>query len=669
MITTIAKEILPQINDLVKLIQERKLAILCGAGISINPPSNLPSVIAIRKAIIGKLVTQYQLDNNIRMKLEGRIDDEKNKSNPQQLQYPFEAFIQTVDTHAPILSRLLKIFNSGLPNKNHILLAHLIKNGYIRELMTTNFDSKIEEALEKPLATGGYGGKKGIDFRVFSKESEFLKLNCSSKKLPIILKVHGTLEDRESIRATLESVSKREMREARTQILRYFFQESEHDILILGYSVSDEFDINPVLRSLKSQNRIFIIKHMRKDSNEKPRIYSLADPFQSFKGIIIKCNTDEVVDYIWNKFVKKTCEKTVVTEDWTHIMEEWAQSLHEWQRLFLMGLIFENIYDYSNAEKLYKESLSISKTSGNQSNMCRSLHQLATIKTKSGKYAEARKRYTESLQIKKQLKDQHAIATSLYELGNLSYLRGQYEEAEDLFKQSLIIFDELNTQSRKASSLNGLAMIQTERGDYDEAEKVYTQSLQIFQNLGEQSNIGFTLFQLARIQQEQGNYEEAEKKYIQSSEVFQKIGNESERVSSIGQLALIQSKRGDYDGAEKLYKQTLDISNRLGDQHAIATSLHQLGNLSYLRGQYEEAEDLFKQSLKIRERIGDQKGLLVNFGSLANLEEKRKKFNDAFTYYQKVLKLSQKIGLKKYELRAKDCLRRIAFLSRNQKKT
>jgi len=668
MIATIAKEVLPQIKELVKLVQERKLAVLCGAGISINPPSNLPSAMAIRKAIIEKLVAYDRLDNNIRI----RLVDKKNKCHLQQLQYPFEAFIQTVDTHAPILSRLLKIFNSGEPNKNHILLANLIKNGFVRELMTTNFDSKIEDALEKPLAAGGGGGKKGIDFEVFSKESEFLnflELSRSSKKMPIILKVHGSLEDKESIRATLESVSKRELREARTQILRYFFQESEHDILILGYSLSDEFDINPVLRSLKSKNRIFIIKHLRNDSNEKPRVCSLDDPFKKFKGMIIKCNTDEVIDYIWSKFVKKTWEKTTVTEDWTQIIEEWNRGLTVWQRSFLMGLIFENINDYSNAEKLIKQSLSISKDSGNQSNLCRSLHQLATIQTKRGEYAKAKKLYTQSLRIKKRLKDQHAIATSLHQLANLSYLRSQYEEAEDLFKQSLDIRERINEQGRKAISLNSLAMIQTERGDYDEAEKVYTQSLQIFQNLGEQSNIGFTLFHLARIQQERGNYEEAEKRYTQSSEVFRKIGNESGMAISIGQLALIQAKRGNYDEAEKLFKQTLDISNNLGDQHAIATSLHQLANLSYLRSQYEEAEDLFKQSLDIRERIGDQKGLIICFGSLANLAEKRKKFHNAITYYKKALKLSQKIGLKKYEQRAKDCLRRIAFLSRSQNKT
>jgi len=120
--------------------------------------------------------------------------------------------------------------------------------------MTTNFDSKIEEALKKSFVDRNERGKEGIDFEVFSKESDFLnflKTKPLGKKIPMIMKVHGTVEDKESIRATLESVSKRELREARTQILRHFFQESEHDILILGYSLSDEFDINPVLRSLE----------------------------------------------------------------------------------------------------------------------------------------------------------------------------------------------------------------------------------------------------------------------------------------------------------------------------------------------------------------------------------------------------------------------------------
>jgi len=130
-ITSIAKEVLPQIKEVVNLIQERKLAVLCGAGISINPPSNLPSAIAIRKEIIKNLVKDYDnLDKTTRKKLEGRSVDEKNKKkkcHPQQSDFPFEAFIQTVDKHAGILSRLLKRFNTGQPNQNHILLAILSK--------------------------------------------------------------------------------------------------------------------------------------------------------------------------------------------------------------------------------------------------------------------------------------------------------------------------------------------------------------------------------------------------------------------------------------------------------------------------------------------------------------------------------------------------------------
>ena len=38
-----------RLNEIIQLIQERKLAIFYGAGISISPPSNLPSGGMLRK--------------------------------------------------------------------------------------------------------------------------------------------------------------------------------------------------------------------------------------------------------------------------------------------------------------------------------------------------------------------------------------------------------------------------------------------------------------------------------------------------------------------------------------------------------------------------------------------------------------------------------------------
>ena len=66
-----------------------------------------------------------------------------------------------------------------------------------------------------------------------------------------IYKIHGSISDLDSIRTTISYVSSKVMVEARTHILRQFFEENDNDILILGYSGSDHFDINQVIKEIK----------------------------------------------------------------------------------------------------------------------------------------------------------------------------------------------------------------------------------------------------------------------------------------------------------------------------------------------------------------------------------------------------------------------------------
>ena len=348
-------------QEIVNLIQERKLAIVCGAGISITPPSNLPSARDLRMAIIRKIINVGSLDTGIRISLEDGVIKEKGieasiKNEANKYFYPFESFIQTVDENAPILDTLVELFKLGEPNKNHTLFAELIKKGYVKELFTTNFDSKIEEALELHEDLKKFSRRD--NFKVLSSESEFKKVDWGLN-VPVIYKVHGTVSDKNSIRTTLVTVSRRELVEARVRVIRHFFQESKHDILILGYSASDEFDINPILRDLQSNNRIFMIKHLRKNSKENHGVFQLMDPFKGFKGKIIRCNTDDLVTFIWDRVVQKPWVKSVSSNEWKRVIVRWGKGLSKENRLFTAAKVLWQIKEYGLSERLCKQGLNL----------------------------------------------------------------------------------------------------------------------------------------------------------------------------------------------------------------------------------------------------------------------------------------------------------------------
>lgn len=588
------------LEQLVERIGIEEVAIFCGAGISKNPPSNLPLARDLRKSIVESLIDVNIFEEEVRRKLEGGLGE-------RGIRYPLEAFLQTVDANAPFIDTLIEIYRLGKPNKNHVLFSELMKNGYVKEIMTTNFDTKIEEALESSFEYSGELWSEGVDFNVFYEESQFLKADLEHLKAPALFKVHGTIRNRESIRATLEAISRRKLREARAKIVRHFFKEAEHDILIVGYGVEDEFDINPVLRGLKSRNRVFLVEHPKNEA--KLGVFKLEgrDPFKGFEGWFICYDTDYIIDYIWRNLIEKPWRKyEQANEEWEKPVKDWSQNLQEPIRFFTLAAILQGIQEYEMSEKFYTLCLEAFKKDDNQTGVAASLHQLAMIQQYRGNYSEAEKLYSQKLSISEELGDRPGIVKALNQLAKIKSLKGDYKEAEKLYRRSLSISEELRDWSGIATLLNNLANIKFLEGNYSEAETLYKQSLRIRQDLGDQYGIATSLHQLAMIQHYMKNYNEAENLYRQSLQISQSLGNQSGIAHSLHGVAAIQEDRGNYDEAERLYKQSLSIFENLGDQYEIAISFRELGRLKEQRGELDLAIEYYGKALELFIKMGQR---------------------------------------------------------------
>jgi len=126
-IPDIPEAVKAQLEELVERIREGKVAIFCGSGISIRPPSNLPSAISLREAILECLIDVSILDDKVRKRLvEGVVAERENGGSLNEgrgLHYPFEAFIQRLEENASIIETLAKMFRKGEPNRNHFFFS------------------------------------------------------------------------------------------------------------------------------------------------------------------------------------------------------------------------------------------------------------------------------------------------------------------------------------------------------------------------------------------------------------------------------------------------------------------------------------------------------------------------------------------------------------------
>ena len=210
--------------ELKESITVKQTVVFCGAGISRH--SGLPLANELVRYVLEMLnVLKEQTETIINSNL------------------PFEAFIETL-REASDIDRILDIFHLGIPNTNHILLAKLAKAKYLKTICTTNFDQLIERALQSE------GLVKGEDFQVFYKEDDFSHIDWDDDKIHLI-KIHGSVEDKDNMAVTLQQVAKQELSAQRMRVIEHIFSKgADQNVLVLGYSCSDVFDISPQIKAI-----------------------------------------------------------------------------------------------------------------------------------------------------------------------------------------------------------------------------------------------------------------------------------------------------------------------------------------------------------------------------------------------------------------------------------
>jgi tetratricopeptide (TPR) repeat protein len=545
------------LRDIIDSIKNKKMVIFYGAGISINSPSNLPSAIAIRKVIIKYVFGDTPIPIDARDRLELGYVRSQNVTS-QYLHLPFEAFLEDVIKHSSLFDTLVEIFRSGNPNKNHHLIAFLLMKGYVQVAITTNFDVKVEQVLENK------GWKKGRDFKVVFKESDFHATILDSTNIPTIIKVHGSVEDVTTIRTTISNIYRKEFLQTRSRLITHVFSELENDILMMGYSCSDEFDINPSLRSLQSPNQIYYLKHM--EQLIEPEIKPLSDPLTHFKGSLICYNTNYFVNRIWNEFISEEWVPSEEPSIWEEKIDDWGQSLIYVQKAGIVGDLLFSINEFIQAKTVLEQLLEV--------------------------YRDIYQEHDLSF----------GITLTLDRLGDIYDILQMNDEAEKANQENLEIKRKLQDNTREselgiAQSLHQLANNLQNRSEYDRAEQLFNESLALKEKWDDKIGISRTLHQLGLIRYHQERDDDAEDLFLRSISVKQEAGNLSGELHSHFALSNLYFRINKYASAEAGFQRCVQIGTMLGSQQIVAGSFHQLGLIKLFQNKDNEAEKLFNQSI------------------------------------------------------------------------
>lgn len=607
------------ISEIIKSLKAKELVLFCGAGISKN--SGLFLANEIKLHILKKLsICSEDIDEIMNSNL------------------PFEAFMEILLENSDN-SKILDAFKGGDPNTNHILIAKLAKNGYIKTIFTTNFDLLIEKALEKE------GLEKGRHFEIYFNEEQFLEVDFNNLNKISVFKIHGSIDDENSIRTTLKAVASMTLSDKRMDVIRYLFSTgNSKKVLILGYSCSDKFDIIPQIQSInENQKEITFVEHSDK---EKIKIEDIGikddtNPFKKFTGKRIRCDTDKFIKEIWISFQEILGEYEYIKSktEWKTYVEDWIKEMRDEKGLDTVGSILFKISNFNKSREYSKKALYISQKTGDDVRESICYNNLGNAHYGLSDFRKAIECHKKALSVAQKIGDDVRESIFYNSLGNAHFRLGDFKNANEYYNKSLETAKEIRDEEKESIGYMNLGVVCDRLGDFKSANEYYTKALKIKRDMGDKEgeslcymNIGVVCYCLS-------NFNKSKEYYGKSLEIAKEIGNRIIESGCYTNIGNTYAKLCDFKKAIGYYEKSLEIAKEIANKTEEPECYRGLGNVYCALGDFKKAIEYYEKSLVIAKEISDKVGESEGYKNLGDAHYNLKNFKKSIEYYLKAEKI------------------------------
>lgn len=221
--------------------------------------------------------------------------------------------------------------------------------------------------------------------------------------------------------------------------------------------------------------------------------------------------------------------------------------------------------EYEQAQTCLQEGLALGGKHGQAEHLSDALVHLGAIARKQGNWAQARAHLTESLAIARQAGNQNKIANALHNLAWVDIRQGAYREARVQLAESRMLYQAQDNRSGLADVLNGLGTVALNLGEYDETRQLYQESLAIFHEVGDRPGESAALVNLGEAARRQGDYTAARNYYETALRIDHEIGDELLAAMTLGNLGHTSLACQDYAAAEEYYRKGLQAALEIND--------------------------------------------------------------------------------------------------------
>lgn len=569
------------VKDIAKRISEHNTSIFCGAGISYH--SGLPLASELVKKILAVLDIKeadalFILNSNI----------------------PFEFFIETIRNEVSV-DGILEIFSKGEPNTNHELIAELVKQGFIKTIITTNFDLLIEKALENK------GLKQGIQFEVYSTEVEFGKVNWKDEKIRIV-KLHGCISNKDEMAITLKAVSSKAITENKSNIIKNFFsKEINPNVIVIGYSCSDLFDISPQIELIEeNKSEIFFVEHVSDANNfseEAISFKSIKNPFHSFTGKRFFIDADQFVKTIWENLIPENYKFKSSSTSWTQNVNDWIEQTVKRDTEGVMhhipARLYYNIGEYEHSVKHFEQGIAIAQKLGNQITFYSEIGNLGMAFNALGKYEEAKRCLEVSVTACDDIGNIDGVISQSQALANVYRNLGDFDLAIATYDRAVKLAYKENDLFSLCTCFGNMASIFTHTEQPNEALKILENGLVIALKIGSKQSEGSMLCSIGIAHFQKGDCETAVRFIQNSISLTRLIGDRQGECMALQNLSNVNLQMEEFDKCIENATSSLQLAKMIGGKQSEGGATYNIGSAYYFKGEAKTAIPYLKEAVEI----------------------------------------------------------------------
>jgi len=632
------------------------VAILAGAGISLDHPSRLPAAYPIMHAVVDALAPTSEIRDALRIACSADRNDLRGPNNFLRM----ERLLSLVYHSGSMPRAIGELATAESPNDLHFALAHMASLGAI--ILTTNFDCLIEKACEE----------LGMPWRLVVDDKDYEQLLSQSpgQDVCLIVKLHGSADRPSSIQTTLDQVGRGRLgwsaEKSKGAAIRDIL--TRRNLLVLGYSGSDDFDVVPCLLQTPSSRAILWVEHdeskqltdallQRADQTGPPSrsgdvLLRMTQPRMDGASVRdsscawkVSIATREILRHWYGEKRHDEHPRSDVGARVMSLLREdcaarYALESHKWLDA---AVLFDEIEDSTSALACARHGRDVAIRSNDVPARATFAALLGRLLRGRGEIKSAAPLFDEARALAEEMGDSATLSIALTGKADILHQLGRVDEEVKTLKKVIALERTLDKPGWLANSYGQLAIALSET-DFESALKYHRLGLEIARDSGDMRAELSLLNNFKLLMGMQVNDPQVMVELERAEELAASLGHLRGLVEVMGNRGIVLSDRGQWDSGLELMAKAEKLAISLDYPEGAARWKSEAADIVRKRGNLEKAREMLESVLSVWNKVMDQREKGVAHGRLGLICQEQQDYNDALMHLQAALEIDEAAG-------------------------